>query len=81
MLLVVLGPFIAISIIIMEFKDALKELEEEAGIKFKEEQVEIMESTVKQKDTLMILPTGFGKSVCFGFHHQILDKVSMQWHQ
>ena len=39
------------------------------------EQKLIIKSLLKGQDVLAILPTGFGKSACFGLVGQLMDKV------
>ena len=53
-----------------------EELEEEMDIKLKEQQKNILKHAVSQEDSFIILPTGFGKSMCFALHHKVMDKVS-----
>jgi ATP-dependent DNA helicase RecQ len=42
---------------------------------FKSEQKEIIQSVLERKDSLAVLPTGFGKSMCYVSPPLILDKV------
>ena len=45
----------------------------------KNEQKLIIKSLLKGQDVLAILPTGFGKSACFGLVGQLMDKVGLAY--
>jgi ATP-dependent DNA helicase RecQ len=42
---------------------------------FKSKQKKIIQSVLERKDSLAVLPTGFGKSMCYVSPPLILDKV------
>ena len=46
------------------------------GYQLKEEQKEVIVNAVHGCHTFVLLPTGFGKSDCFGLVGPLLDKVS-----
>ena len=46
----------------------------------KEEQISALEHVYNQDDTLVILPTGFGKSDIMIISPYLLDKVVTLWH-
>ena len=57
-------------------KKAITEVENQfLSYKLREQQKTIIEFAVKQQHVFGLLPTGFGKSDCFGLISPILDKV------
>ena len=42
----------------------------------REKQVEVVESFVRRNDVFGVLPTGYGKSLCYGSLPAILDNLS-----
>ena len=44
-------------------------------LQLKSEQKEIMQNVLERKDSMAVLPTGFGKSMCYILPPLILDKV------
>ena len=42
----------------------------------KDQQKNVIEALVKGKNVFALLPTGYGKSVCYGIFGAIMDKVS-----
>ena len=44
---------------------------------FRESQLEIIESVLKGQNTLALLPTGGGKSICFQIPGLLLDGVTL----
>lgn len=61
----------------MDVESSIRELEEEIGKNLKDEQKEIIKNTIKQNDSFVILPTGYGKSFCFGLYHKVVSRVSI----
>ena len=61
----------------MPIKEIFSILKGERNFNFdlKEEQVKIIDLFVNKKDVFAVLPTGFGKSVCYLLPPLILDKV------
>ena len=56
-----------------KIRDVIMEVQDHfLSYKLKEKQIEVIELAVQQKH---VLPTGFGKSDCFGLMSPILDKV------
>ena len=47
------------------------------GKELKSEQVEIIKSILKGKDSISILPTGFGKSICYLVPALMLEGVTL----
>ena len=45
--------------------------------KIKDKQLEVISSVLKQQDTFAVLPTGYGKSICYVLPPLILDKVKI----
>jgi superfamily II DNA helicase RecQ len=45
------------------------------GFKLKDEQVRAVESAVNAKDSIVVLPTGFGKSACYYLPPLIMNEV------
>ena len=43
----------------------------------KHEQKQIIKGLLKGQDVLWVLPTGFGKSVCYGLVGQLMNKVGL----
>ena len=61
-----------------EFKEAVQEtLKSFPAIRYslKKKQLELIEHAVNGRHTFGVLPTGFGKSVCFGLLENIRQKV------
>ena len=58
-------------------EEALEKVMDKVKLPFrlKTEQKEILFAAVEKQHTLGILPTGFGKSECFGLHGPLLDEV------
>ena len=51
----------------MEIREAVKSAAKELGYpSLKLEQLDVMETFVKGRDVFAVLPTGYGKSLCFG---------------
>jgi ATP-dependent DNA helicase RecQ len=44
-------------------------------LQLKSEQKEILQNVLERKDSMAVLPTGFGKSMCYVPNPLILDKV------
>ena len=44
-------------------------------LQLKSEQKEIIQNVLERKDSMAVLPTGFGKSMCYVLPPLILDKV------
>ena len=44
-------------------------------LQIKAEQKEIIQNVLERKNTVAVLPTGFGKSMCYVLPPLILDKV------
>jgi ATP-dependent DNA helicase RecQ len=44
-------------------------------LQLKAEQKEIIQNVLERKDSMAVLPTGFGKSICYVLPPLILDKV------
>ena len=44
-------------------------------ISLKEKQKEIIMALMEGKNVFGVLPTGYGKSACFGLFGQVMDKV------
>jgi ATP-dependent DNA helicase RecQ len=44
-------------------------------LQLKSEQKEIIQNVLERKDSMAVLPTGFGKSMCHVLSSLILDKV------
>jgi superfamily II DNA helicase RecQ len=44
-------------------------------LQLKSEQKEIIQNVLERKDSMAVLPTGFGKSMCYVFYPLILDRV------
>ena len=63
----------------MEFQEALAAVVRELQICYtlKEEQLQILRNSSKGKHTVGILPTGFGKSDCFGLFTPLIEQVSV----
>ena len=45
--------------------------------KLKPEQAQIIDSVLSNKDTIGLLPTGFGKSICFSLPALLLDGITI----
>ena len=58
-----------------EENDWIQAAEEVAGFPLKEKQKEIMQALLNEKDVFGILPTGYGKSACFGTFPTAYQKV------
>ena len=51
----------------MEIRDAVQSAARELGYaNLKPEQLDVVETFVKGRDVFAVLPTGYGKSLCFG---------------
>ena len=48
-------------------------MDKQFHLQLKSEQKEIMQNVLERKDSMSVLPTGFGKSMCYVL--PILDKV------
>ena len=60
----------------MEFEQALDEATRELGLQcLKPKQREAIELFVSGKDVMVILPTGYGKSVLYGILPNLFDKI------
>ena len=46
-------------------------------LKIKEKQLQVISSVLKQQDTFVVLPTGYGKSTCYVLPPLILDKIKI----
>ena len=57
------------------FEEMLKSIN--FPFQLKKEQKLIIKNLLKGQNVLGILPTGFGKSACFGLVGQLMDKVSL----
>jgi ATP-dependent DNA helicase RecQ len=44
-------------------------------LQLKSEQKEIIQNVLERKDSMAVLPTGFGKSICYVLPPLILDKL------
>ena len=57
--------------------DTLKRIlqDKQFHLNIKAEQKEIIQNALQRKDTVAVLPTGFGKSLCYVLRPLILDKV------
>ena len=61
----------------MDVEDAVEEVvEERLGYKLKKEQRDVIVSYIKGNDVFAILPTGFGKSLCYQALLLIFDCMS-----
>ena len=61
----------------MDVEDAVEEVvEERLGYKLKKEQRDVIVSYIKGNDVFAILPTGFGKSLCYQALPLIFDCMS-----
>ena len=58
-----------------EENDWIKAAEAVAGFPLKEKQKDVMEALLQDKDVFGILPTGYGKSACFGTFPAAYKKV------
>ena len=60
----------------MEIREAAKSAAKELGyLDLKPEQLEVVETFVKGRDLFAVLPTGYGKSPCFGCLPIVFDKL------
>ena len=60
----------------MEIRKAAKSAAKELGYPdLKPEQLDIVETFVKGRDVFAVLPTGYGKSLCFGCLPIVFDKL------
>ena len=60
----------------MEIREAVKSAAKELGYPdLKPEQLDVMETFVKGRDVFAVLPTGYGKSLCFGCLPIVFDKL------
>ena len=50
--------------------------EKQFNLQLKPEQKETIQNILERKDSMAVLPTGFGKSMCYVLPPLILDKVS-----
>jgi ATP-dependent DNA helicase RecQ len=57
--------------------DTLKRIlqDKQFHLQIKAEQKEIIQNVLERKNTVAVLPTGFGKSMCYVLPPLILDKV------
>ena len=59
----------------MEICDAARSTARELGYaNLKPEQLDMVEAFVKEHDVFAVLPTGYGKSLCFGCLPLVFDK-------
>ena len=64
-----------VQLVRMEIHDAARSVVREFGYaKLKSEQLDVVEAFVKGRDVFALLPTGYGKSLCFGCLPLVLDK-------
>ena len=60
----------------MEVREAARSAAKELGYpSLKPEQLEVVEIFVKGRDVFAVLPTGYGKSLCFGCLPIVFDKL------
>ena len=60
----------------MEIRDAARSAARELGYaNLKPEQLDVVEAFVKGRDVFAVLPTGYGKSLCFGCLPLVFDKL------
>ena len=52
-------------------------METNHGFLFKKEQKDILETLYKGRNVFGVMPTGYGKSHCFGLFAQFLKEVSI----
>ena len=56
-----------VQLVRMEIRDAARSAARELGYaNLKPEQLDVVEAFVKGRDVFAVLPTGYGKSLCFG---------------
>ena len=60
----------------MEIREAAKSAAKDLGYPdLKPEQLDVVETFVKGRDVFTVLPTGFGKSLCFACLPIVFDKL------
>ena len=60
----------------MEIRDAARSAARELGYaNLKPEQLDVLEAFVKGRDVFAVLPTGYGKSLCFGCLPLVFDTL------
>ena len=60
----------------MEIDTALSEIESKYDFTFKEKQLTAIKSIIDNKDTFIVLPTGYGKSKIYVHFPEIYERVN-----